>query len=109
MRGIAVLFAYLAGLSALVSVGVVGVMALNSSTKSTPSARPVAAVSQKERLAKPAKQAATIPQKEMRPQKRKVAHKHKEEAPISTSGFDAYGFAAQPRRFYQYPTQFFGR
>jgi|SRR5215831_1758283 len=110
MRGIAVLLAYLVGLSALVSVGVVGVMALHSSTKSMQSAQPVAAASQKARLAKPAKQA--VPQKETQTQKRKVAHvtrKRKEEAPMFSSGFDAYGFAPQPRRFYQYPTQFFGR
>ena len=112
MRGIAVLLAYLVCLSALVSVGVVGVMALHSSTKSMQSAQPVAAASQKARLAKPAKQAATVPQKETQTQKRKVAHvtrKRKEEAPMFSSGFDAYGFAPQPRRFYQYPTQFFGR
>src|SRR5262245_41482560 len=108
MRGFAVLLAYLVGLSALVSVAVVGVMAL----KSMPSVQPVAAAPQKERLAKPAKQAAAAPQKEAQPQKRKVAHvtrKRKEEAPVVSSGYDAYGFAPQPRRFYQYPTQFFGR
>ena len=106
MRGFAVLLAYLVGLSALVSVGVLGVMAL----KSMPPPQSVAAA--KERPAKPAKQAATAPQKEAQPQKRKVAHvtrKRKEEAPIASSGYDAYGFAPQPRRFYQYPTQFFGR
>jgi hypothetical protein len=113
LRGIAVLLAYLVGLSALVSVGVVGVMALHSSTKSMPSALSVSAALQKDRLAKSAKQAATIPQKETKPpQKRKVAHathKRKEQAPTSSSGFDAFGFAPKPRRFYQYPTQFFGR
>src|SRR5262245_28102830 len=106
MRGFAVLLAYLVGLSALLSVGVLGVMAL----KSMPPAQPVAAASLKERPAKPAKQAATAPQKETQPQKHKVAHvtrKRKEEAPVVSSGFDAYGFAPQPRRFYQYPTQFF--
>lgn len=112
MRGIAVLLGYLVGLSALVSVGVIGVMALHSSTRSTPSAQPVAAASQEARLAKPVKQAAKAPQKETQPQKRKAAHvtrKRKEEAPTFSSGFDAYGFAPQPRSFYQYPTQFFSR
>jgi hypothetical protein len=64
MRGIAVLLAYVVGLGAVLSVGIIGVMALHSSTKSMPSAQPVAAVSQKERIAKPAKQAATVPEKE---------------------------------------------
>jgi hypothetical protein len=78
-----------------------------------PSAQPVAAVSQKERIAKPAKQAATVPEKEAQPtQKRKVAQatrKRKEEAPTFSSGFSAYGYAQEPRRFNQYPSFFFGR
>jgi hypothetical protein len=113
MRGIAVLLAYVVGLGAVLSVGVIGVMALHSSTKSMPFAQPVAAASQKERVAKPAKIAATVPQKEAQSnQKRKVAHvtrKRKEEAPSFSSGFNAYGYAQEPRRFYQYPAQFFGR
>jgi hypothetical protein len=112
MRGIAVLLAYLVGLSALLSVGVIGVMAFHSSTKPIPPAQPVVTSSQKERLAKPAKQTTTVTQKEARPQKRKVAHvnrKRKEEMPMVSSGFDAYGYAQEPRRFYQYPNQFFGR
>jgi hypothetical protein len=113
MRGIAVLLAYVVGLGAVLSVGIIGVMALHSSTKSMPSAQPVAAVSQKERIAKPAKQAATVPQKEAQPtQRRKVAQatrKRKEEAPTFSPGFNAYGYVQEPRRFYQYPAQFFGR
>src|SRR5262245_2903672 len=112
MRGIAVLLAYVVGLGAVLSVGIIGVMALHSSTKSMLSAQPVAAVSQKERIAKPAKQASTVPQKEAQPQKRKVAQaarKRQEEAPTFSPGFNAYGYAHEPRRFYQYPAQFFGR
>src|SRR5262245_38117963 len=112
MRGIAVLLANLVGLSALVSVAVVGVIALHSSPKSMQSAPPAAAASRKARLPEPAKPAAPAHQKAAHHQKRKVAHvtrKRKEEAPMFSSGFDAYGFAPQPRRFYQYPTQFFGR
>ncbi len=113
MRGIAVLLAYVIGLGAVLSVGIIGVMALHSSTKSMPSAQPVAAASQKERVAKPAKIAATVPQKEAQPnQKRKVpqvTRKRKEETPTFSAGFNAYGYAQEPRRFYQYPAQFFGR
>ena len=110
MRGIAVLLAYLVGLSAVLSVGVVGVMAINSSTKSMASTQPAPAAPQKERLAKPDKQATTVAQKEAQPQKRKVAHvnrKRKEEPLTPSSGFDAYGYAQEPRRFYQYPSPFF--
>jgi hypothetical protein len=113
MRGIAVLLTYVVGLGAALSVGIIGVMALHSSTKSMPSAQPIAAIPQKERIAKPAKQAATVPQKEAQPaQKRKVAQatrKRKEEATTFSPGFNAYGYAQEPRRFYQYPAQFFGR
>jgi hypothetical protein len=76
-------------------------------------AQPVAAASQKERLAKPIKQTTTVAQKEAQPQKRKTAHvtrKRKEEAPtMDPSGFSAYGYAPASHRMYQYPFQFFGR
>ena len=104
------MLAYVVGLSALLSIGIIGVMALS---KSMPSAQPVPAASQKERLAKPVKQVTTVAQKDAQPnQKRKVAHvarKRKEEAPTFSSGFNAYGYAEQPRRFYQYPSPFFSR
>ena len=109
MRGFAVLLAYVVGLSAVIGIGMMGLMALN---KPTPSAAPVAAASQKERLAKPTKQ-STVAQKDAQPsQKRKVAHvvrKRKEEAPTFSSGFSAYGYAQEPRRFYQYPSLLFSR
>jgi len=109
MRGLAVLLAYLVGISTVVGIGIMGLTALS---KSTPSAQPVATTSHKERLAKPIKQ-TTIAQKEAQPQKRKMAHvtrKRKEEAPtMDPSGFNAYGYAPASRRMYQYPFQFFGR
>src|SRR5262249_34561791 len=94
VRGFAVLLAYLVGVSAVVGIGIMGVMALS---KSTPSAQPVAATSHKERLAKPIKQ-TTVAQKEAQPQKRKAAHvtrKRREETPtMDPSGFNAYGIRA---------------
>ena len=109
MRGFAVLLAYVVGLSAVIGIGMMGLMALN---KPTPSAAPVVAASQKERVAKPIKQ-TTVAQKDAQPsQKRKVTHvvrKRKEVAPTNPSGFDAYGYAQEPRRFNQYPSFFFGR
>ncbi|MGC1820323.1 MAG: hypothetical protein WA729_04870, partial [Pseudolabrys sp.] len=57
--------------------------------------------------------ATLFQQSEAQPsQKRKVAHvvrKHKEVAPTNPSGFDAYGYAQELRRFNQYPSFFFGR
>ena len=110
MRGFALLLAYVVGLSAVIGIGMMGLMALN---KPTPSAAPVAAAaSHKEHLATPTKQ-TTAAQKDAQPsQKRKVTHvvrKRKEVAPTNPSGFDAYGYAQEPRRFNQYPSFFFGR
>ena len=106
MRGFAVLFGYLLGLAAIVSVGIVSVLALQSSTKPTPSAPNAVSAPQKQHLAKPVEQAT---QKDARShQKRKTAHatrKRIEER--SSRGFDAYGYASEPRRFYQYPSPFF--
>lgn len=108
MRGFAVLLAYVVGLSAVIGIGMMGLTALN---KPTPSAAPVAAASQKERVGKPIKQ-TTVAQKDAQPnQKRKVAHvarKRKGEAP-TFSGFSAYGYAQEPRRLYQYPSPFLSR
>jgi hypothetical protein len=107
MRGFAVLLAYFVGLSAVIGIGMMGLMALN---KPTPSAAPVAAAaSHKEHLAMPTKQTTVAAQPS---QKRKVTHvvrKRKEVAPTNPSGFDAYGYAQEPRRFNQYPSFFFGR
>ena len=84
MRGFAVLLAYVVGLSAVIGVGITGLMALQSSTNPTPSAASVVAASQKERLAKPIKQ-APVAQKDAQPrQKHKATHvvrKRNEEAP----------------------------
>src|SRR5262245_60136268 len=106
MRGVAALLAYLVGLGAVVRFGFAGLMALQSATKTTPAAGPVAATAQAERLAKPIKQ-TTVDKKDSQPrQKRKTTHKQKEEAPSYSSGFDAYGYAQEPRRFYNHPFRF---
>ena len=107
MRGVALLIFYLLGLGAIVSFGIAGLMALQSTTKPTPSAASVAATSQVERLARPIKQKTADQKDAQAPQKRKVTHKRKEEAPSYSSGIDAY--AQEPRRFYNQPFQFFGR
>ena len=100
MRGFAGLLAYVVGLSAVISIGVVGLMALQSPIERTPSAPIVAVESHKERLAKPVKQ-TIVDQKKARPdQKHKTVHvtrKQPHEAPTIAAG-DAYGYAQEPRR-----------
>jgi hypothetical protein len=99
MRGVAVLIAYLLGLGAIISFGIAGLMALQSSTKPTPS---VATAPPTERIAKPGKQ--TTQKDAQSNQKRKTVNttrKRREEAPTtSPSGLDTYGYANEHRRFY---------
>ena len=84
--------------------------ALQSPTIPTPSAPAAAVAPHKERVAKPVKQ--TTQKDAQSNQKRKTVNatrKRREEAPTSSSGFDAYGSADEQRHFYQYPFRFFGR
>ena len=111
MRGVALLIVYLFGLGAIISFGIAGLMALQSSTKPTPSAPVAAAAPHNERVAKPSKQ--TTQKDAQSNQKRKTVNatrKRREEPPtISSSGLDAYGYANESPRFHQYPFRFFGR
>ena len=100
MRGFAGLLAYLVGVSAIISVGVAGLMALQAPTEPKPSAPIVAAQSHKERPAKPIKQTIVDHKKTPREQKHKTAHfahKRPHEAPTIVGG-EAYGYAPEPRR-----------
>jgi len=109
MRGVALLIAYLFGLGAVISFGIAGLMALQSSTQPPPSA-PVATVAKpKEQVAKPKEQVAkpvkqTTQKDAQSNQKRKAVQatrKRREEAPtISPSGLDAFAYANEHRRFY---------
>lgn len=110
MRGFAGLLAYLAGVSVIFGIGIVGLMALQSPAGRTPSSPPVAAASHTESLAKPVK----------RPVDKKTAHrnqKHKKEhaarkpheAPSIDAGRNAYGYAEEPRRMDSNRFLFFGR
>ena len=99
MRGFAGLLAYLVGVSAIISIGVVGLLALQSPIERTPSAL-IAVESQKERLAKPAKQPIVGQKKAHSNQKHQTVHvtpKRTHEAPTIAAG-DAYGYAEEPRR-----------
>ena len=111
MRSFAGLLAYLIGVSAIISIGVVGLMALRSPIERTPSIPIAAAASHDERVAKPAKQ-SIVGQKKARPdQKQKMVHvtpKRAHEAPTIAAG-DAYGYAQEPRRINPNLFPFFGR
>ena len=100
MRGFANLLAYLVAVLAIISVGIAGLVALQSSTEPTPSVPTMAAESHKEPLTKPNKR-TTIDEKKTSPeQKHKIArvtHKHPHEAP-TVAADDAYGYAPEPRR-----------
>ena len=109
MRGFASLLAYFVGVSAIISIGVAGLMALQSPTERAPSAPPVE--SHTERPAKPIEQ-KIVAQKTVRPvQKHKTARvtpKHTHEAPDIAAG-DAYGYAQEPRHFNSNLFPIFGR
>jgi hypothetical protein len=95
----------------IISIGVAGLMALQSPTEPKPSAPIVAAESHKERLAKPIKQTIVDHKKAPHEQKHKtghVAHKRPHEAPTMAED-EAYGYAPEPRRIDPHPFLFFGR
>ena len=102
MRGFAGLLAYLVGVSAMISIGVAGLMALQSPIERTSSAPTVAIDLQKERLAKPVKQIIVGQKKAHSNQKHQTVHvarKQPREAPTTGAGREAYGYAAEePRR-----------
>ena len=109
MRGFASLLAYFVGVSAIISIGIAGLMALQSPVERTPSAPTVE--SHTERPAKPIKQ-TIVAQKTARPnQKHKIVHvtpKRTHEAPAIAAG-DAYGYAQEPRRLNSNLFPIFGR
>ena len=103
MRGFASLLAYLVGASAIISIGVVGLMALQPPIERTPSATTVAVESH---TVKQATQKKTHPD-----QKHKIVHvtpKRTHEAPTIAPG-DAYGYAQEPRRSIRTRFPWFGR
>jgi hypothetical protein len=114
MRSFAGLLAYLIGVSAIISIGVIGVMALRSPIERTPSIPIAAAASHDERVAKPAKQ-PIIGQKKARPDQKHqtvhVARKQPREAPTTGADREAYGYAPEEprRRIDPNPFTFFGR
>lgn len=111
MRSFAGLLAYLVGVSTIISIRVVGLMALRSPIERTPSIPIAAAASHDERVTKPAKQPIVGQKKARVDQKNKVVHvtrERKHEAPTIAAG-DAYGYAQEPRRIDPQLFPIFGR
>ena len=111
MRFFAGLLAYLVGVSAVISIGIAGLMALQSPIERTPSAPIVAVESHKERLAMPVNQTIAGQKKARSNQKYQTVHitrKQPRETPTIAAG-DAYGYAQEPRRFDLNLFPFFGR
>ena len=111
MRGFAGLLAYLVGVSAIISIGVLGLMALQPPIERTSSAPTVAVESHKERLAKPVNQTIAGQKKARSNQKHQTVHitrKQPREAPTIAAG-DAYGYAQEPRRIDPQLFPIFGR
>ena len=102
MRFLASLLAYLVGVSMLISIAIVGFMALQSPVDRTPAApATLAAPNNNDRLVGQAKPVESVQKKTQPDRKSKVVHTaHKRlPAPPATVGSDvAYGFAAEPRR-----------
>ena len=113
MRGFAGLLAYFVGVSAVISAGLIGLMALQSANERTPSAPIFAATaSHKEHLAKPVKQTIVAHKKAHPNLKHKMVRrtgKPTHEAPTIVAGHEAYGYAEEPRRIDPYPFPVFGR
>ena len=118
MRGFAGLLAYVVGLSAMISIGIVGLMAMQSPIERTSSAPTVAVELHKERLAKPAKQTIVGQKKTRSNHEHQTVQKHQtlvhvtpkqsHEAPTIPAG-DAYGYAQEPRRLDRSLFPIFGR
>jgi len=112
MRGFAGLLVSRVGVSAVCSIGIVGLMTLQSPAERTPSSPPVAAASHAESLAKPVKRPVDDKKTAHRNQKHKKEHvtrKQPHEAPSMDPGRNAYGYAEEPRRIDPNRFLFFGR
>jgi len=98
--------AYIVGVSAVIGLGIVGLMALESSIQQTRSAPIVAATSAEKPLVPSVKQTNVHHKTARTDQTHKMAeviHKQTREAP-TIAGQETYGYAAEPR---PYPNLFF--
>jgi len=101
VRFFAGLLAYLVGVSVLISIAIVGFMALQSPVDRTPAAPVALAASNKERLVSQTKSVVSAQKKTQPNRKSKMvhtAHKRLPAPPPTVGGDVAYGYAAEPRR-----------
>lgn len=101
MRGFAYLLAYVIGVSAVISLFIISLMALESSIQQTPSAPIIAVTSNKQPLDTVVKQTNVSHKQERISQKHRTArviHKRTRDVPTAAEGHEAYGYAAEPRR-----------
>jgi hypothetical protein len=97
MRFLFGLLAYVVGVSVVIGIGIVGLMALQSPAQQTPTTSMASTASNTERLVKPALRA----QKKAPPDKKDksvyVSHKPINPVPSTVEGGEAYGYAEEPR------------
>jgi hypothetical protein len=99
MRGFAGLLAYLVGVSAIISIGIAALMALQSPGAQTPSAPIASAASHNENPATPTKQTIAAQKKARPDHKHKIVHVPRERTHEPPSTNEAsYGYAQEPRR-----------
>ncbi len=99
MRFFLGLLAYLIGISVVVSIAIIGLMALQLPIERAPSAPIASAASQNEHLATPVKQPKVAQKKVPPDQKKKMMHvsrKPRHEGPTTDEA--SYGYAEEPRR-----------
>jgi hypothetical protein len=99
MRGFAGLLAYLVGVSAIISIGIAGLMAQQSPSARTPFAPIASAASHNEHLAAGTKQTIAAQKKAGPHHNHKIVHVTRErthEAPSTNEA--SYGYAQEPRR-----------
>jgi hypothetical protein len=98
MRFFAGLLAYVVAMSVLMSIGIVGFIALQSTTDRTRAAPVGSTASNSDRLVSPAKPETTVQKKTQPERKNKIARTaHKQMHSLPTGGDDAYGYAEAPR------------
>ena len=101
MRGFAYFLAYIIGVSAVISLFIISLMALESSIQQTPPAPVIAVTSNKQPLDTAVKQTDVSHKQERTNQKHKTARvirKRTREVPSVFDGHEAYGYAVEPRR-----------
>ena len=111
MRWFAYFLAYVIGVSAVISLFIISLMALGSSIQQTPSAPIIAVTSKKQPLDTLAKQTNVSHNQERTNQKHKTARvirKRTRDVPTAVEGHEAYGYAAEPRRIDQNLFSIFG-